>query len=214
MKLLLSSGRWSHGLKFSGCDWIFTSNGTVPIVPDTLAATVSKIAEEMVKGHESRFSFIPSDIRRTIETVFASKGISRDIRAQIQSNGLSGVQVRHYDRHDYRDEKRRVLEFLAALLHGRQDARWSRYTIRPLNRGWSFPEHISSPILENLLSQGKHFYCCESESFFVHPEQDVSAMDLRNIHLPPLHVQYGEISQCSSLIGGADAVALKSSLRL
>jgi hypothetical protein len=99
------------------CNWIFTSNGTVPIVPDTLAATVSKIAEEMVAGHETRFSFIPSDIRRTVETLFASKGISRDIRAQIQSHGLSGVQIRHYDKHDYRDEKRRVLEFLATLLH-------------------------------------------------------------------------------------------------
>jgi integrase len=106
-----------------GCDWIFTSNGTVPIVPDTLAGSVSKIAEEMVKDRESRFSFIPSDIRRTVETLLASKGISRDIRAQIQSHGLSGVQARHYDRHDYRDEKRRVLEFLAALLHGRQDVK-------------------------------------------------------------------------------------------
>jgi integrase len=106
-----------------GCDWVFTSNGKVPIVPDTLTGTVSKIAEEMVKDHESRFSFIPSDIRRTVETLFASKGISRDIRAQIQSHGLSGVQVRHYDKHDYRDEKRRGLEFLAALLHGMHDTK-------------------------------------------------------------------------------------------
>jgi molybdopterin-guanine dinucleotide biosynthesis protein A len=106
-----------------GCDWVFTSNGTVPIVPDTLAATVSKISQEMVKSRESRFSFISSDIRRTVETLLASKGISRDIRSQIQSHGLSGVQVRHYDRHDYRDEKRRVLEFLADLLHGSSDAK-------------------------------------------------------------------------------------------
>lgn len=56
------------------------------------------------------------------ETLLASEGISRDIRAQIQSHGLSGVQVRHY-RHDYRDAKQRVLEFLAALLHGRHEAK-------------------------------------------------------------------------------------------
>ena len=106
-----------------GCSRVLTSNGSVPIVPDTLAATLSKIAKEMAEGHESRFSFLPSDIRRTVETLLASKGISRDIRAQIQSHGLSGVQVRHYDRHDYRDEKRRVLEFWADPLDGRNDAK-------------------------------------------------------------------------------------------
>ena len=46
----------------------------------------------------------------TAETLFARKGISRDVRAQIQSHGLSGVQARHNDKHDYRDEKRRALE--------------------------------------------------------------------------------------------------------
>ena len=76
-----------------GCDWVFTSNGKVPIVPDTLGETVSEIAEDMVKDRESRFLFLASDIRRTVETLLASKGISRDIRAQIQSHGLSGVQV-------------------------------------------------------------------------------------------------------------------------
>lgn len=50
------------------------------------------------------------DLRRTAETVMASMGISKDLRAQIQSHGLGGVQDRHYDRHDYMTEKRRALE--------------------------------------------------------------------------------------------------------
>ena len=31
------------------------------------------------------------------------------VRAQLQSHGLGGVQARHYDRHDYMDEKRDAL---------------------------------------------------------------------------------------------------------
>jgi hypothetical protein len=46
----------------------------------------------------------------------ASMGISRDLRAQIQSHGLGGVQQRHYDRHDYREEKRKALEAWATRL--------------------------------------------------------------------------------------------------
>jgi len=61
--------------------------------------------------------------RRTAETLFASKGISRDVRAQIQSHGFSGVQARHYDKHDYRDKKRRALESWAALLRGKRGAK-------------------------------------------------------------------------------------------
>jgi hypothetical protein len=49
------------------------------------------------------------DIRRTVETMLASLGVSRDIRAQLLSHGISGVQAQHYDRHDYIKEKHATL---------------------------------------------------------------------------------------------------------
>jgi hypothetical protein len=67
---------------------------------------------------DSQFSFI--DFRRTIETKLAQLGVSKDYRAQIQSHGLSGVQNKHYDKHDYMPEKTNVLtlweNFLSNLL--------------------------------------------------------------------------------------------------
>ncbi len=39
----------------------------------------------------------------------ASLGIGREVRAQLQSHGLGGVQDRHYDDHDYMPEKRAAL---------------------------------------------------------------------------------------------------------
>ena len=39
----------------------------------------------------------------------AALGVSSDVRAQIQSHGLGGIQARHYDRHDYMPEKREAL---------------------------------------------------------------------------------------------------------
>ena len=50
------------------------------------------------------------DLRRTAETQMAALGISSDVRAQIQSHGLGGIQARHYDRHDYMLEKRAALQ--------------------------------------------------------------------------------------------------------
>ena len=50
------------------------------------------------------------DIRRTVETMLASKGISREIRAQLLSHGISGVQATHYDMYGYIEEKRAALQ--------------------------------------------------------------------------------------------------------
>ena len=58
------------------------------------------------------------DIRRTVETMLAGLGVSRDIRAQLLSHGISGVQAVHYDRYSYMKEKH------AALL------KWERYLNR------------------------------------------------------------------------------------
>lgn len=59
-----------------------------------------------------------SDIRRTIETLLAAAGVSKDIRGQLQSHGISGVQAAHYDRHDYLPEKRTALEILHRIIAG------------------------------------------------------------------------------------------------
>lgn len=64
--------------------------------------------------------FTLGDLRRTVETRLAAAGVSRETRAQLQSHGLSGVQVRHYDRHDYLQEKRQALEILYQLLELRE----------------------------------------------------------------------------------------------
>lgn len=51
-------------------------------------------------------------VRSGVETLLAEAGVSREIRGQLQSHGISGVQAMHYDAHTYLPEKRRALETL------------------------------------------------------------------------------------------------------
>lgn len=55
-------------------------------------------------------------IRSGLETLLASARIISDIRGRPQSHGITGVQARHYDGHDYLEEKRQALETLHRLL--------------------------------------------------------------------------------------------------
>ncbi len=90
---------------------MFSSNGRVPLRKETVALLVTEIAKAMKKAGElERGPFSMRDLRRTAETHMAALGISSDVRAQIQSHGLGGIQARHYDRHDYMPEKRAALE--------------------------------------------------------------------------------------------------------
>jgi integrase len=89
---------------------LFSTDRKTAMRIETLGGVVSRIAEEMVKEQEAREPFQLRDLRRTCETMLAALGVSSDIRAQLQSHGLGGVQARHYDRHSYALEKRRALE--------------------------------------------------------------------------------------------------------
>ncbi len=59
-------------------------------------------------------------IRSGVETLLASVGVSSEIRGRLQSHGIAGVQARHYDGHDYLNEKRSALETLHKLLNQKQ----------------------------------------------------------------------------------------------
>ena len=98
---------------------LFISTHGATMHPSTPGQRVVEIA--------SRLKLEPfdlRDIRRTVETMLAGLGISRDIRAQLLSHGLSGVQNQHYDRHQYMDEKRKALiaweQHLENLLVGKE----------------------------------------------------------------------------------------------
>ncbi len=90
--------------------FVLSTDGRTPIHPSTLSALVHTLALRMVEKGSARAMFRGGDLRRTCETMHAALAISKDLRAQLQSHGLGGVQAAHYDRHDYLSEKRAALE--------------------------------------------------------------------------------------------------------
>lgn len=95
---------------------IFLSRGTI-MTDTTPGKRLAQIVADL--GCEP---FDLRDVRRTVETMMAGIGISKDVRAHLLSHGLSGVQTAHYDRHDYINEKRAALiaweQHLARISNG------------------------------------------------------------------------------------------------
>lgn len=79
------------------------------------ATTLSRWACTAGKGIAN---FQAKRIRSGVETMLAAARVQADHRGRLQSHGISGVQSRHYDGHDYLDEKREALETLLKLLEG------------------------------------------------------------------------------------------------
>jgi integrase len=90
--------------------YLITLNGKVPVRTETLSRVVTDISASLLERKKISKPFELRDLRRTAETMMARLRISKDIRAQVQSHGLGGIQARHYDKHDYIDEKREALQ--------------------------------------------------------------------------------------------------------
>lgn len=86
-----------------------TRGGKVPIAGTTLSGWAAEAAAPIAEFQTKR-------VRSGVETFLASKGVSDDVRARLQSHGLSGVQNRHYNAYEYLNEKRDALKLLEKFL--------------------------------------------------------------------------------------------------
>lgn len=75
-----------------------------------------RVADAMIDAGELADRFTLGDLRRSVSSRLAEARISSDIRAQLQSHGLGGVQMRHYDQADYEPQIREALETWHRLL--------------------------------------------------------------------------------------------------
>jgi integrase len=89
-----------------------TDDGKTHLAATTLSAWAVEAAADVPDFQAKR-------VRSGVETLLASAGVSREIRGRLQSHGIAGVQARHYDGHEYMDEKRKALEILFKLLEQR-----------------------------------------------------------------------------------------------
>ena len=93
-------------LKRDGEFAISTTAGKKAISVRTLAGWAHDVVGGTIEGFQLK------RIRSGVETLLAANGVSREIRGHLQSHGLTGVQARHYDGHDYMPEKRQAIEIL------------------------------------------------------------------------------------------------------
>jgi integrase len=94
-------------------DHVFsTTKGVKSIFGTTLSGWAAQVVGDAIEGFQLK------RVRSGVETLLAANRISREIRGHVQSHGLTGIQARHYDGHDYMLEKREALEVLARELTG------------------------------------------------------------------------------------------------
>jgi len=100
--------------------FVFSASGGKTAITDRyLNDIVSVVREEMEKAGElENGAFTAGTIRATIETRLAKAPyyVPKEIRAQLQSHGLGGVQDKHYLHDEFHDEKVSALLKLKQLL--------------------------------------------------------------------------------------------------
>jgi integrase len=94
-----------------GNPYLIPGKGTgKPMTPGPMSKVINFLSRRLLKANKLSEPFCYANIRSTIETTMAALEISSDIRAQIQSHDLSGVQKKHYDQWLYLPQKLKALE--------------------------------------------------------------------------------------------------------
>lgn len=91
--------------------WALSTDGGATHINGTTLSDWAKVA---VGDAIADFSI--KRIRSGVETALASVRVSMEVRGHLQSHGIAGVQRRHYDAHDYLEEKTQALEALWNLI--------------------------------------------------------------------------------------------------
>jgi integrase len=88
-----------------------TDDGKTSLSPTTLSGWSQDVPHRIANFQLKR-------VRSGIETALAAARVNKDDRGHLQSHGLTGVQAKHYDDHDYVEHKREALETLFRVLEG------------------------------------------------------------------------------------------------
>lgn len=101
-------------------DFLFTiSRGRRGASSWTVRDALKPVVHQMLEAGELLGGvFTPGALRATVETRLAAGKVPKEVRGHLQSHGLAGVQDRHYDKHDYFDEKLSALRLLHKILRG------------------------------------------------------------------------------------------------
>ena len=106
----LNEDVWNLVLKFlrvpdSGRGLLFRFDDGREIRQDVASNHAKKLSTKLLQRGVIANKFTLGDFRRTWETHMARLNVSKEIRGQIASHGISGVQDNHYDMFDYMEQK-------------------------------------------------------------------------------------------------------------
>jgi len=99
----------------SGAFALSTDGGATHIANTSLSAWAVAAVGDAIPAFKTK------RIRSGVETALAAARVSEETRGRLQSHGISGVQNKHYNGHEYMTEKREALEMLFKLLQGKND---------------------------------------------------------------------------------------------
>jgi integrase len=104
----------------NGNGWIFTTNGSAPICGySNFKKAFDELVSAELRKHDAQAKplarWTTHDLRRTARSLMSRAGVSPDHAERCLGHVIGGIRET-YDRHEWRDEKRRAFEALAAQI--------------------------------------------------------------------------------------------------